>query len=123
MGSERDSRLAFTKDKRRGDDYSMNEITQELKQRLEGTDDLSMAKGLAYALLETLTGAAHEISECLFRGETDAEGLLSVIDDNIAYVQHNTAMIVIGHCLNSENRQKSKLYSPTFSHMFRQARF
>lgn len=71
----------------------MNEIAQELKRRLEGTDDLSMAKGLAYALLETLTGAAHEISECLFRGETDAEGLLSVIDDNIDYVQHNTAML------------------------------
>ena len=33
-----------------------------------------------------------------------------------------TAMIVVGHCLNSEARPKSKLYSPTFSHMFRQAR-
>ena len=36
-----------------------------------------------------------------------------------------TAMIIIGHCLNArkENQQKSNLYSPKFSHMFRQARF
>ena len=33
-----------------------------------------------------------------------------------------TAMIIVGHCLNSEGRPKSKLYSPTFSHMFRQQR-
>jgi len=36
-----------------------------------------------------------------------------------------TAMIVVGHCLNSKTEpyQKSNLYSPKFSHLFRQARF
>lgn len=34
-----------------------------------------------------------------------------------------TALIIVGQCLNSEERQKSRLYSPNFSHMFRQARF
>ena len=34
-----------------------------------------------------------------------------------------TAMIIVGHCLNSESHQKSNLYSTKFSHMFRQARF
>ncbi|MBR0062379.1 MAG: precorrin-4 C(11)-methyltransferase [Selenomonadaceae bacterium] len=34
-----------------------------------------------------------------------------------------TAMIIVGQCLNSESRPQSKLYSPKFSHMFRQARF
>ena len=32
-----------------------------------------------------------------------------------------TAMIVVGHCLDSQY-QKSSLYSPTFSHMFRNAK-
>ena len=36
-----------------------------------------------------------------------------------------TALIIIGHCLNSEKEsyQMSNLYSPKFSHMFRQARY
>ena len=34
-----------------------------------------------------------------------------------------SAMIIVGQCLNSESRPQSKLYSPKFSHMFRQARF
>lgn len=34
-----------------------------------------------------------------------------------------TAMIVVGHCLNSKLERPSNLYSPKFSHMFRQARF
>ncbi|MBR4903814.1 MAG: precorrin-4 C(11)-methyltransferase [Selenomonadaceae bacterium] len=34
-----------------------------------------------------------------------------------------TAMIIVGHCLDNKSTQKSNLYSPNFSHMFRQARF
>ena len=34
-----------------------------------------------------------------------------------------TAMIVVGHCLNAKDYQKSSLYSAGFSHHFRQARF
>ena len=30
-----------------------------------------------------------------------------------------TAMIIVGHCLGSDKYQESKLYSPEFSHMFR----
>ena len=34
-----------------------------------------------------------------------------------------TALIIIGHCLDSQKGyQPSKLYSPKFGHMFRQAR-
>ena len=32
-----------------------------------------------------------------------------------------TAMIIVGHCLNPEEYEKSKLYSPEFTHAFRQA--
>ncbi|MBO4779827.1 MAG: precorrin-4 C(11)-methyltransferase [Selenomonadaceae bacterium] len=36
-----------------------------------------------------------------------------------------TALIIVGHCLDSKKEQqpKSNLYSPKFGHMFRQARF
>ncbi len=36
-----------------------------------------------------------------------------------------TAIIIVGHCLNTkkEDRQMSNLYSPRFSHMFRQSNF
>jgi len=34
-----------------------------------------------------------------------------------------TALIIVGQCLNSTEYAKSNLYSPKFSHMFRQARF
>ena len=33
-----------------------------------------------------------------------------------------TALIIVGQCLNSRRYEKSKLYSPKFSHMFRQAK-
>ena len=34
-----------------------------------------------------------------------------------------TAMIIVGHCLNATHYQKSNLYSPKFSHIFRQASY
>ena len=34
-----------------------------------------------------------------------------------------TAIIVVGHCLDAKNYQQSNLYSPKFSHIFRQARY
>lgn len=72
---------------------NVSNVAEVLTQLIEGTDDRSMAKGLAYALLETLTSAAHEVADCLFRGEADTNGILTVINDNIAFVRHNTAKL------------------------------
>lgn len=66
---------------------------EELKQIVEGTDDLSMARGLIYALLATLTNTTQELSEVLYRGEKGAKGILSVILGNIDFIQHNTSII------------------------------
>ena len=66
---------------------------EELKQIVEGTDDLSMARGLVYALLATLTNTTQELSELLFSGEKGAQGILSVILGNIDFIQHNTSII------------------------------
>lgn len=52
------------------------------------------------------------------------KGRLDTIVKQVAEANiDRTALIIIGHCLSSENRPKSNLYSPKFSHMFRQARF
>ncbi|MBR0251628.1 MAG: hypothetical protein IJQ77_11165 [Synergistaceae bacterium] len=66
---------------------------ETLKQMLEGTDDLSMARGLAYGVLYALNASAHEISECLFKGTDNAEGVLSVINWNIDFLQNNLNVI------------------------------
>ena len=56
--------------------------------------------------------------EKIVRGRLDTI-VQQVKDANI----DRTAMIVVGHCLNSKHYQKSSLYSPKFSHIFRQARY
>ena len=66
---------------------------ETLKQMVEGTDDLSMARGLVYALLATLTNTTQELSEVLYRGEKGAKGILSVIRGNIDFIRHNTSII------------------------------
>ncbi|MBR1646272.1 MAG: precorrin-4 C(11)-methyltransferase [Selenomonadaceae bacterium] len=58
--------------------------------------------------------------EKIIRGRLD-----SIVDQVKEANIDRTALIVIGHCLDSkkEGFQPSKLYSPKFGHMFRQARF
>ena len=72
-------------------------------------------------ILLTANGAriAAKISEKV--GRRLDIGVKQVKESNI----ERTAMIVVGHCLNSKKEpyQMSNLYSPKFSHIFRQARF
>ncbi len=50
-------------------------------------------------------------------------GTLETIVDRIRAEQiERTAMIVVGRCLDPKNYQPSQLYSPNFSHMFRQSK-
>ena len=58
--------------------------------------------------------------EKIIRGRLD-----SIVDQVKEANIDRTALIVIGHCLDSQkgSYQQSKLYSPKFGHMFRQARF
>ena len=52
-------------------------------------------------------------------------GTLATIEEQIKSEEvERTAMIVVGHCLDSyiEQYQQSQLYSPKFSHMFRKAK-
>lgn len=44
---------------------------------------LDVARGLGYGLLETLTRGAHELSDALFRGEVDADGLIQLMQNTI----------------------------------------
>lgn len=66
---------------------------EEMKQILRGTDDRSLAQGLAIAFLNTLLEAGQEITECLCEGECNALGMLKLIKDNISFVQHNLSGI------------------------------
>ena len=73
----------------------MNSIDIELiRQKLEGTDSLSIARGLAYAALMTWSHATNDLSETLLRGETDANGLIAVMKDCIAFAQNNAAVLM-----------------------------
>ena len=53
----------------------------------------------------------------------DEKVLRGTLENIVAQVQaekiERTALIIVGNCLN-KNYEKSQLYSPTFSHMFRQ---
>ena len=48
-----------------------------------GMNRISIARGLSYGLIETWTKAAHELSDALFRGELDAEGLIRLMQKTI----------------------------------------
>ena len=58
--------------------------------------------------------------EKIIRGRLD-----TIVDQVRAANIDRTALIIVGHCLNSkkEHYQKSNLYSPKFGHMFRSAKF
>ena len=73
----------------------MNTVDSELiRQKLEGTDALSVARGLAYAALMTWTHAANELSEGLLKGELDANGLCELMRDCIAFTENNAAVLM-----------------------------
>ena len=56
-------------------------------------------------------------------GEQIIRGTLEEISEKVKADEiAATAMIVVGHCLDAEKYEKSKLYSPTFSHGFRKAK-
>lgn len=72
---------------------AQDKITAEtLKQLIEGTDDLSLAKGLAIGVIETLTDAAHQITQPLWEGLTNAQDLLTEIDEITECVKHDMSM-------------------------------
>lgn len=64
-----------------------------IKQRLDGTDDLSLARGLAIGFIETLSGAVHELSYLLFEGLATRDEILEAIKDNVSFVRHNSSII------------------------------
>lgn len=68
----------------------MNEV---IKQKIEGTDDLSMARGLVFGLLETLTSVSHELTYALLEGLTDTKGFLDLVAENIDFINHNTKIL------------------------------
>lgn len=68
-------------------------INEAIAQRLDGTDDFSLARCLAIGLLETLTNSGHELSFELFQGTADANSLLAVIVAVIDFANSNMAII------------------------------
>ena len=61
----------------------MNTVEEFVKQRIEGTDDLSIAHGLAHGVLVTLTTTASEISEDLFEANTNAKKFRANLERHI----------------------------------------
>ena len=66
----------------------MNSVEELLLQRFEGTDDLSLAQGLAHFALAILTAPVSEISDKLFEGNPDADKLLKLLDSKADYAMH-----------------------------------
>ena len=78
----------------RREKLSMKKETQTpneelITQRVLGTDDLSLAQGLAHSFLATVTASASEVSECLFEADTNAKQLLRLLEHNIDDTLHN----------------------------------
>ena len=71
----------------------MTMIEELVKQRIEGTDNLSLAQGIAHGVLSTLTGAASEISDNLFEANCNAKELLKGVRQNINFVFHNLKIL------------------------------
>ena len=65
---------------------------EALKQLLEGTDDMSLAKGLAIGVIETLSDATHKISAHLWEGTINAQDLRAELDDIANCVIHDMRM-------------------------------
>lgn len=72
----------------------MKNIDNEtMKQLIEGTTDMDIARGLCYGVLETLNDGSHEISFRLFEGELDAAVLLDIVHGVINFIEHNLAIL------------------------------
>ena len=70
------------------------EITTEfVTQRILGTDDLSIAQGLAHFALTILTAPTSEISETLFEANTSAKKLLKLLEQNTDCALHNLKVL------------------------------
>ena len=62
---------------------------EQVTQLIEGTDDASIAQGLALGCLNTIFDAGQEITQTLFEGSYSAEELLKLLQENIAFVRKN----------------------------------
>ena len=71
----------------------MSSMNEEILRQVEGTDDLSLARGLALGLLETLTSVTHELSYMLFEGSSTCDELLETLKEDIEHIRHNSSII------------------------------
>ena len=71
----------------------MDKTTEFVTQRVLGTDDLSIAQGLAHFALTILAEPASEISETLFEANTSAKKLLKLLDQNTDCALHNLKVL------------------------------
>ena len=70
--------------------------------------------------LNTPVAVVHKAS---WKDEKILRGTLETISAQVKESKiTRTALIIVGQCLNSRRYEKSKLYSPKFSHMFRKAK-
>ena len=71
----------------------MSSMNEDILRRVEGTDNLSLARGLALGLLETLTSVTHELSYMLFEGSSTCDELLETIKSYVEHVRHNSSLL------------------------------
>ena len=71
----------------------MSSMNEDILRRVEGTDNLSLARGLALGLLETLTSVTHELSYMLFEGSSTCDELLKTLKEDIEHIRHNSSIL------------------------------
>ena len=98
----------------------------------QATMCIFLSAGLVHNVVRDLMSAGYKsstpiaiVQKASWPDEKIVQGTLSTIMDRLKDEKiDRTAMIVVGQCLDAktDGYEKSKLYSPTFSHMFRSAR-
>lgn len=98
----------------------------------QATMCIFLSAGLVHNVVRDLMSAGYKsstpiaiVQKASWPDEKIIKGTLSTIMDLLKDEKiDRTAMIVVGQCLDAktDGYEKSKLYSPTFSHMFRSAR-
>lgn len=98
----------------------------------QATMCIFLSAGLVHNVVRDLMSAGYKsstpiaiVQKASWPDEKIVRGTLSTIMDRLKDEKiDRTAMIVVGQCLDAKTNgyEKSKLYSPTFSHMFRSAR-
>ncbi len=68
----------------------ISELRKEAE-TLESADRVNVVCGFSVVVLETLTDAAHDITEALINVGNDADSLLSDLKETLAYVASRTA--------------------------------